>query len=70
MAESKKSSEDAAAQQATGYTSRIREAVSRIVDSLPSDEPLEAARSAQRQLKKKETKRVVQGALERHFAGE
>ena len=52
----------------TGYTSRIREAVSRIVDSLPADEPLEAARSARRQLKRKETKRVVQSALERHFA--
>ncbi len=51
-----------------GYTSRIREAVSRIVDSLPADEPLEAARSARRQLKRKESKRVVQSALERHFA--
>ncbi len=52
----------------SGYTLRIREAVSRIVDSLPSDEPLVAARSARRQLKRKETKRVVQSALERHFA--
>ena len=51
-----------------GYTSRIREAVSRIVDTLPADEPLEAARSAQRQLKGKETRRVVASALERHFA--
>ena len=56
------------AQQQPGYTSRIREAVSRIVDSLPSDEPLEAARSAWRQLRKKESKRVIQSALERHFA--
>lgn len=44
--------------------------MSRILDSLPSDEPQEAARSARRQLKKKETKRVVQGALEKHFASE
>ncbi len=54
--------------QPTGYTSRIREAVARIVDTLPADEPLEAARSARRQLKRKETRRVVQSALERHFA--
>ncbi len=67
MTESKKNSGDSA-QQPTGYTSRIREAVSRIVDSLPSDEPLEAARSARRQLKRKESKRVIQSALERHFA--
>ncbi len=53
-----------------GSASQIREAVSRIIDSLPSDEPQEAARSARRQLKKKETKRVVQSALERYFAGE
>jgi polyphosphate kinase 2 len=50
--------------------SKIRDAVSRVLDSLPLDEPQEAARSAQRQLKKKETKRVVQGSLERHFAKE
>lgn len=50
--------------------SKIRQAVSRILDSLPLDEPQEAARSARRQLRKKETKRVVQGALERYFAGE
>ena len=69
MAESrKKKRADDAAAQPTGYTSRIREAVSRIVDSLPSDEPLEAARSARRRLKRKESKRVVQSALERHFA--
>ncbi len=55
-------------QEFTGPTSRIREAVSRIVDSLPSDEPLEAARSARRQLKRKEVKNVIRGALERHFA--
>ncbi len=51
-----------------GYTSRIREAVSRIIDDLPSDEPLEAARSARRQLKGRESKRIIQSALERHFA--
>ncbi len=51
-----------------GYTSRIREAVSRFVDDLPSDEPFEAARSARRGLKRKERRRVVQSALERHFA--
>ncbi len=55
-------------EQQAGYTAIIREAVSRIVDELPSDEPLEAARSAQRQLKSKESKRVVRSALERHFA--
>ena len=52
----------------SAYTSRIREAVSRVVDELPSDEPLEAARSARRQLKRKETKRIIQSSLERHFA--
>ncbi len=49
---------------------KIREAVSRVLDSLPPDEPKEAARSARRQLKKKETKRIVQSALERHFTSE
>ncbi len=65
---SKKKAEDTPERPPSGYTSRIREAVSRIVDSLPSDEPLEAARSARRQLKRKEGKRVIQSALERHFA--
>ncbi len=69
MAETRKrKSKDEAAPQPTGYTSRIREAVSRIVDGLPPDAPLEAARAARRQLKRKESKRVVQSALERHFA--
>ena len=54
--------------QRIGYTARIREAVSRIVDKLPADEPLEAARSAQRRLKGKESRRIVASALERHFA--
>ncbi len=69
MAKSGKSKvEDRSELQPSGYTSRIREAVSRIVESLPSDEPLEAARSARRQLKRKEGKRIIQSALERHFA--
>ena len=69
MAETKgKKNEDTAAAKTAGYTSRIREAVSRIIDDLPSDEPLEAARSARRQLKRRESKRIVQSALERHFA--
>jgi len=69
MAESKrKKSEDELAPRATGHTSTIREAVSRFVDGLPSDEPLEAARSARRQLKRKESKRILQSSLERHFA--
>ncbi|NNE67962.1 MAG: polyphosphate kinase 2 [Pyrinomonadaceae bacterium] len=51
-----------------GYTGRIRDAVSRVLDTLPTDEPVEAARSARRQLKKKESKRIIQSALERHFA--
>jgi len=69
MAESrKKKGADGPARKPTGYTFRIREAVSRIVDSLPSDEPLAAARSARRRLKRKESKRVIQSALERHFA--
>ncbi len=67
-ASTKKRGDDRSAPQPSGYTSRIREAVSRIVDSLPSDEPLEAARSAQRQLKGKESKRIIRSALERHFA--
>ncbi len=69
MAEStKKSDYDESALRSTGYTYRIREAVSRIVDDLPSDKPLAAARSARRQLKRKEGKRIIQSALERHFA--
>ena len=60
--------EDARSSNSPSYTSRIREAVSRVVDSLPPDEPLEAARSARRQLKRKESKRIIQSALERHFA--
>ena len=54
--------------QSVGYTSRIDKAVSRVLDSLPTDEPVKAARSARRQLKKKESKRIIQSALERHFA--
>jgi polyphosphate kinase 2 len=50
------------------YKNRIDEAISRVLDSLPTDEPVEAARSARRQLKKKEGKRIIQSALERHFA--
>lgn len=49
---------------------QIREAVSRIVESLPTDAPFEAARSARRLLKRKEAKRVIQSALERHFEKE
>ncbi len=64
----KKTGGDSSARQPSGYTSRIREAVSRIVEGLPADEPLAAARSARRQLKRKEGKRVIQSALERHFA--
>jgi len=60
----------ASAASLTGRTLRIREAVSRIVESLPSAEPLEAAKSARRQLKKSETKRILQSALERHFEKE
>lgn len=52
----------------TGYTNRIREAVSRVIEGLPLDEPIEAARSARRQLKKKERRRIIESALERHFA--
>ena len=55
---------------AGGAVHQIREAVARVLDSLPVDEPQEAARSARRQLKKKETKRIVQGTLERYFAKE
>ncbi len=68
MAQSSKKQTEVTSVRQPGYTSRIREAVSRIVESLPADEPLEAARSARRQLKRKESKRVVQSALERHFA--
>ena len=53
-----------------GSTYHIREAVSRIIDSLPSDAPIEAARSAQKQLRKGEITRVVKGALRRHFEKE
>lgn len=54
----------------TSTTSQIREAVSRLVDGLPADTPLEAAKSVRRQLKPKEAKRVVKAALERHFQKE
>ena len=53
-----------------GPTSRIRDVVSRIVDDLPVDEPFAAARTARRQLKPKEVKRVMKAALERHFEKE
>ncbi len=53
-----------------GSTSQIRGVVARIVESLPTDAPFEAARSARRQLKRKEIQRILQGALERHFAQE
>ena len=65
MAESKKKKTTEAG---TDYTSRIRDAVARVVETLPADEPLVAARSAQRQLKTKEGKRIIRSALERHFA--
>ncbi|MCP3960138.1 MAG: polyphosphate kinase 2 [bacterium] len=64
----KKTKEDTPSQQASGFTTRIREAVSRIVDSLPADAPLEAAQAAQRKLKRKEGTRIIASALERHFA--
>ncbi len=57
-------------QNQTGYTNRIREAISRVLESLPTGEPQKAARSVRRKLKKKESKRIVQSALERHFAKE
>ncbi len=53
-----------------GPALQIREAVSRIIEDLPLTEPIAAARSARRQLKRKELKRVVTGALERHFEQE
>jgi polyphosphate kinase 2 len=55
---------------APGTTGQIREAISRVIEDLPIDEPLEAAKSARRQLTRKETKRVINGALERHFQQE
>lgn len=55
-------------QQPIGPSSQIREAVSRIVEDLPSAAPIQVARSAQEQLTKKEARRVVKGALQRHFA--
>ncbi len=50
--------------------SKIRLAVARVLSDLPDEAPREVARSARRQLKKKETKRVVQAALERYFKAE
>jgi len=50
-----------------GLTPRIREVVSRFVEGLPSEEPFEAARSARRQLKGKEVRRILESALERFF---
>ena len=68
MADNKKKKIEEGPVQRPGHRSMIREAVSRFVDGLPSDEPLEAARSARRQLKRKESKRIIQSSLERHFA--
>ena len=68
MADNKKKKTEEEPTQRPGHRSMIREAVSRFVDGLPSDEPLEAARSARRQLKRKESKRIIQSSLERHFA--
>jgi len=48
-------------------TFQIRDVVSRILESLPADEPAKAAKSARRQLKKSEVKRVMQSALARYF---
>jgi polyphosphate kinase 2 len=54
-----------------GPALQIRDAVSRIIEDLPTAaEPSAAARSARRQLNRKEIKRVVKGALERHFEQE
>jgi polyphosphate kinase 2 len=71
MAEGKKKKKKGLAEMArpqAGYTTRIREAVARVVEGLPIDGPLEAATSARKQLKGKESRRVIQSALERHFA--
>lgn len=70
MTKSENENQDVGLELPSGPTSRIREVVSRIVESLPSDEPFEAARSARRQLRPKETKRIIHGALERHFERE
>jgi polyphosphate kinase 2 len=71
MAERKEIAPNAAtAPRLVGSTSQIREAVSRIVEGLPQDEPFETARSARRLLKRKEAKRVTRAALERHFEKE
>ncbi|MCB1035927.1 MAG: hypothetical protein KDD47_19050, partial [Acidobacteria bacterium] len=44
--------------------------MARVLADLPPGGPEDTARSARRQLKKKETKRIVQSALESHFASE
>ena len=68
MAKSKKQEREIdLTRQPIGPTSQIREVVARMVEGLPSDEPAEAARSAHRQLKKGEIKRVMQSALARYF---
>jgi len=53
-----------------GPSLQIREAVSRIIENLPATDPSVAARSAHRQLNRKEIKRIVKSALERHFEQE
>jgi polyphosphate kinase 2 len=71
MAKSRQSAAAQVARQPRAGTSvRIREAVGRVLAGLPLDEPRAAAKSARRQLTKKETRRVLQGALERHFCSE
>ena len=63
----KRDDETRPVQRQSGPTSRIREVVSHFVEDWTSDEPIEAARSVRRKLKKREAKRIVEGALERHF---
>ncbi|MBZ0113002.1 MAG: polyphosphate kinase 2 [Thermoanaerobaculia bacterium] len=48
----------------------MRDAVARAVEGLPHEEPVEAARSTRKRLRKSEVKKVVLGALERHFEKE
>ena len=65
--EPKKDSSTHPARRAARYNTRIRDAVSRVVGTLDDSGPQEAARTARRQLKRKESKRVVESALERYF---
>ena len=70
MSSRESTASDTAQPSRSGASLRIREAVARVLADLPADERRATAKLARRQLTKKETRRVLQGALEKHLASE